>query len=106
MYTWPVGFQDSLSFQDRAYMKQSQLQVAPVNLMLMYFADEQAIHDCLRLSTPFYFSCAYNFNHRKQDVKFKLKDKMAAKDKRYAAWIPLKRPSEVHRFVPSEFFYT
>ena len=31
---------------------------------------------------------------------------MAAKVKHYAAWIPLKQPREVHRFIPSEFFYT
>ena len=31
---------------------------------------------------------------------------MAAKVKRYAAWISLKWPREVHRFMPSEFFYT
>ena len=31
---------------------------------------------------------------------------MASEVKYYAAWIPNKHPSDVHLFIPSEFFYT
>ena len=31
---------------------------------------------------------------------------MAAEVKHCAAWIPIKHPSDVQRFIPSKFFYT
>ena len=31
--------------------------------------------------------------------------KMDDEVKHYAAWIPIKHPSDVHRFIPSEFLY-